>query len=112
LLAQGTSASIALNASRGSWDGNSTNSAGIEQLGSRSGLGSSLTALLGGLVTLQVVVVLLVDSDLTVDAELSSGNLAGLGLSLSLGNSLVHLSLIGNDVLIWHGDLVGSDGSA
>jgi hypothetical protein len=62
-----------------------------------------LTALLLGVVTLEVVIVLLIDGDFTVNGELSSGNLASLGLSLSLGNGFVNLSLVSDNVLVWDG---------
>lgn len=62
-----------------------------------------------GVVSLKVVVIFLVNSDLSIGAELSSCDLAVLCLSLSLSNRFVDLSLVSDDVFVWDGDLNGTN---
>ena len=70
-----------------------------------------MTTFLAAVLSLKVIVILLVNGDFSVNAELSSSDLAVLGCSLSLGDGLVNLGLVSYDVLVWDGELTGTDGS-
>jgi hypothetical protein len=72
-------------------------------------LGSTLTILAGGVLSLGGVVVLLGHADGSVDVEGSLGNLAVLLLVGSSGGGLGNLSLVGHGVLVWDDDVLGTD---
>jgi hypothetical protein len=78
-------------------------------LGSGSGLGDTFSVLAGGVLSLGGVVVLLGDADGTVDVEGSLGDLAVLLLVGSLGGGLGNLSLVGDGVLVWDDNVLGTD---
>lgn len=78
-------------------------------LGSGSGLGGTFTVFAGGVLSLGGVIVLLADADGSVDVEGSLGDLTVLFLVGTSVGGLGDLSLIGNGVLVWDDDVLGTD---
>jgi len=78
-------------------------------LGSGSGLGSTFSIFAGGVLTLGGVVVFLGNADGTVDIEGSLGNFTVLLLVGSSGGGFGNLSLVGDGVLVWDNDVLGTD---
>lgn len=78
-------------------------------LGSSSGLGGTLAVLAGGVLALGGVVVFLGHADGSVDVEGSLGNFAVLFLVGTSGGGLGNLSLVGDGVLVWDDDVLGTD---
>ena len=72
-------------------------------------LGSFLTAVGGRFGTFAGVLTLLSDFDSTLDSEGSLGNTASLILLFGLGAGLRNLSLVGDGLLVWDNDLLGTD---
>ena len=72
-------------------------------------LGSFFAALGGGGGTFAGVLTLLSDFDSTVDSEGSLGDTASLILLFGLGAGLGNLSLVGDGLLVWDNDLLGTD---
>ena len=102
--------SVAFVAWAGAWDISFSNGGGVVlDLGSWSGLRSSLSWFGGDVLSLSLVVVFLGDADWTGDVESSSGNLAVLLGFLSLGAAFWDLSLVGDGVLVWDDDVLGTD---
>ena len=73
------------------------------------GLTGVLTALGSGGLSFAGVLTLLSDLDSTVHDEGSLGNSASLVLLLGLGGGLGNLSLIGDGLLVWDNDALGSN---
>lgn len=81
----------------------------VLDLGSGSGLGSTFSIFAGGVLTLGGVVVFLGNADGTVDIEGSLGNFTVLLLVGSSGGGFGNLSLVGDGVLVWDNDVLGTD---
>jgi hypothetical protein len=92
----------------GDWDV-SASVTWVKDLGSWSGLGGTLSALLRDLFSLEGVVVLLSDSDFSTNLELLLGHLAGLLFVSTSGDGLADSGLVGDNVLVWDGVLGGTD---
>ncbi len=80
-----------------------------EDLGSGSGLGSSLSLLGGGVLSSGGVVVLLGHGDGSSDVEGSGGNLGALGLVGASVAGLGHSGLVSHGLSVWDGDGLGTN---
>jgi hypothetical protein len=81
----------------------------VLNLSSGSRLGGTLTVLGSAVLGLGLVVVGLGDGDGTGDVESSLGDLALLGLSITVALGLADLSLVGHGVLVGDDDLLSAD---
>ena len=107
-VAGGSSSESGRTGGAGAWD-IGLGASVVLNLGSGSGLGGTLSIFAGGVLTLGGVVVFLGNADGTVDIEGSLGNFAVLLLVGSSGGGFGNLSLVGDGVLVWDHDVLGTD---